>query len=195
MASAHARDVRSLGAEPVVRCRTAATGITSHIGWAFGIGLERLTMRLYNIPDIRLFWSTVRAPAADGISFQPPATLIVSHCAWPASLSLPRHGQDARFLSQFSDTKPRTAFEPYSKYPPCYKDLAFWLPVGDFYDNNFFEVVRGIAGDLVENVALVRGGRPSWRTVSHGPARPRAHTSPFQARRVRPGTRSTSLRG
>lgn len=26
-------------------------------GWAFGIGLERLAMVLFNIPDIRLFWS------------------------------------------------------------------------------------------------------------------------------------------
>ncbi len=27
------------------------------IGWAFGIGLERLAMKLFGIPDIRLFWS------------------------------------------------------------------------------------------------------------------------------------------
>lgn len=26
-------------------------------GWAFGIGLERLAMALFDIPDIRLFWS------------------------------------------------------------------------------------------------------------------------------------------
>lgn len=34
------------------------SGISNSIGWAFGIGLERLAMILYNIPDIRLFWST-----------------------------------------------------------------------------------------------------------------------------------------
>ena len=27
------------------------------MGWAFGLGLERLAMRLFSIPDIRLFWS------------------------------------------------------------------------------------------------------------------------------------------
>ncbi|EPZ35477.1 phenylalanyl-tRNA synthetase [Rozella allomycis CSF55] len=27
------------------------------IGWAFGIGLERLAMSLFDVPDIRLFWS------------------------------------------------------------------------------------------------------------------------------------------
>lgn len=27
------------------------------IGWASGIGVERVAMLLYQIPDIRLFWS------------------------------------------------------------------------------------------------------------------------------------------
>jgi phenylalanyl-tRNA synthetase alpha chain len=29
-----------------------------YVGWAFGLGLERWAMRLFDIPDIRLFWST-----------------------------------------------------------------------------------------------------------------------------------------
>ncbi|XP_003706207.2 phenylalanyl-tRNA synthetase, mitochondrial [Megachile rotundata] len=33
-------------------------GVTERIGWAFGLGLERIAQRLYDIPDIRLFWST-----------------------------------------------------------------------------------------------------------------------------------------
>ncbi|XP_066600545.1 probable phenylalanine--tRNA ligase, mitochondrial [Prorops nasuta] len=31
-------------------------GVKDRIGWAFGLGLERLAMFLYEIPDIRLFW-------------------------------------------------------------------------------------------------------------------------------------------
>ncbi|MGH0159920.1 UNVERIFIED_CONTAM: hypothetical protein FKN15_065534 [Acipenser sinensis] len=36
---------------------TGKCGAHEKIGWAFGLGLERLAVILYNIPDIRLFWS------------------------------------------------------------------------------------------------------------------------------------------
>lgn len=32
-------------------------GVDNSIGWAFGLGLERLAMHLYGIDDIRLFWT------------------------------------------------------------------------------------------------------------------------------------------
>ncbi len=102
-------------------------------GWAFGLGLERIAMILFSIPDIRLFWST-----------------------------------DERFLNQFQPGQV-TTFKPYSKYPECYKDVSFWLPsevegakaaggaIGpkQFHENDFCEIVRDVAGDLVEGVKLV----------------------------------------
>ena len=99
------------------------------IGWAFGLGLERIAMILYSIPDIRLFWS-----------------------------------QDARFLSQFAPGKIST-FKPYSKYPACYKDLSFWLPPAGLHQNDFCDIVREAAGDLVEDVQLVSEVSPV--TPSH----------------------------
>src|SRR5437773_1978168 len=35
----------------------ANPGVPSQLGWAFGLGLERIAMLLFSIPDIRLFWS------------------------------------------------------------------------------------------------------------------------------------------
>ncbi|CEG46474.1 phenylalanine-trna ligase [Plasmopara halstedii] len=93
-------------------------GLGENVGWAFGLGLERLAMVLFDIPDIRLFWS-----------------------------------QDKRFISQFQDGK-ITRFKPYSKYPACFKDVSFWHD-DNFHENNLFEVVRDVAGDMVEQVAVV----------------------------------------
>lgn len=33
------------------------TDVKNRIGWAFGLGLERIAMVLFSVPDIRLFWS------------------------------------------------------------------------------------------------------------------------------------------
>lgn len=89
-------------------------------GWAFGLGLERLAMVLFEIPDIRLFWS-----------------------------------EDPRFLDQFSSGQV-TTFKPFSKYPPCFKDVSFWLPEDrDFHENDLFEQIRAVGGDIVETVEKI----------------------------------------
>lgn len=94
-------------------------GRSGTVAWAFGLGLERLAMVLFDIPDIRLFWSS-----------------------------------DSRFTTQFKSGQLGQKFKAYSKYPPCYKDISFWIS-DQFTENNLCEVVRGIAGDLAEEVVLI----------------------------------------
>ena len=105
-------------------------GVRNKVGWAFGIGLDRLAMVLFGVPDIRLFWS-----------------------------------RDERFLKQFSPGKV-SQFKPFSKYPDCYKDVAFWVndskisaagggQVSTFHENDIMELFREEGGDLIEDVRLV----------------------------------------
>ncbi|EOD06090.1 phenylalanine tRNA synthtetase [Emiliania huxleyi CCMP1516] len=109
----------------VLGCGVIHSGVLSNCdlshrhGWAFGLGLERLAMVLFEIPDIRLFWTG-----------------------------------DERFTSQFKAGQ-LTKFKPYSKYPPCFKDISFWLPEEGFEPNDFFELGRGVAGELIERIDLV----------------------------------------
>lgn len=111
-------------------------GQPQQLGWAFGIGLDRIAMLLFNIPDIRLLWSG-----------------------------------DQRFLAQFAGVSENLnllkRFVPFSKHPECYKDVSFWLRstssaggnvkanVHDFHENDVMEIIRSVAGDVVEHVKLV----------------------------------------
>lgn len=97
-------------------------GVTNKVGWAFGLGLERIAMQVYGIPDIRLFWSN-----------------------------------DSGFLSQFETAKPdsKIQFKAVSQYPQCVNDMSFWLSDKSFTPSDFYEIVRCIAGDIVEQVRLV----------------------------------------
>lgn len=45
--------------------------------------------------------------------------------------------------------------QPLSKYPALVNDISFWLPVDGYSENDFYDLVRGIGGDLVEKVDLI----------------------------------------
>lgn len=95
--------------------------------WAFGLGLERLAMILFDIPDIRLFWT--------------------SDTRFSAQFSAGMFKAGGVGMKKFSS---------YSKYPPCYKDASFWLPDdSSFTENTLCELVRDAAGSLVEEVKLI----------------------------------------
>ncbi|XP_005092108.1 phenylalanine--tRNA ligase, mitochondrial [Aplysia californica] len=111
-----------------------SAGATNKVGWAFGLGLERLAMKLFSIPDIRLFWST-----------------------------------DSGFLHQFEgkDFNDSIIYKPVSKYPQCVNDISFWIPE-EFSPNDFYDLVRSVGGDLVEQVSLVDEFlHPKKKRMSH----------------------------
>jgi phenylalanyl-tRNA synthetase alpha chain len=54
---------------------------------------------------------------------------------------------DKRFLDQFKEGDIRTKFKAFSKYPPVFKDMTFWI-TPEFTENNLAEIVRG-AGVLL----------------------------------------------
>lgn len=59
--------------------------------------------------------------------------------------------QDARVKKQLGLGKP---FKEVSKYPPVVRDISFIVAKG-FVPNNYFDLVRDVAGDLVEEVRLL----------------------------------------
>lgn len=107
-----------LGAGVIHKDILKSCGLEGRSGFAFGIGAERTSMVLFDVPDIRLFWT-----------------------------------EDARFHEQFKEGQ-ISKFKPYSKFPPCTKDVSFWLS-DSFHENDFYALVREIGGDLVERVELI----------------------------------------
>ncbi|PON79901.1 Phenylalanine-tRNA ligase, beta subunit, ferrodoxin-fold anticodon-binding [Trema orientale] len=68
--------------------------------------------------------------------------------------------------NQFSTGQLGLKFKPFSKYPPCYKDISFWINES-FTENNLCEVVREVAGDLVEEVQLIDNFTNKKGVTSH----------------------------
>jgi len=104
----------------------------NEIGYAFGLGLERLAMILFNITDIRLFWTN-----------------------------------SSKFLSQFNKNMNFRSikFIPYSNLDSTTRDISFFVPEDQLcintdntfewkYINNFFDLVRDVCGENIENVIL-----------------------------------------
>lgn len=81
--------------------------------------------------------------------FSPAALLRNLKCLLASALSCPfsSHARlfwsdDERFLKQFQAGNLKSKFKSYSKFPPCYKDMAFWVSP-EFTENNLCELVRG----------------------------------------------------
>lgn len=119
--------------------------VPDQLGWAFGIGLERIAMLLFDIPDIRLFWSKDERFLGQ---FKKEN----------------RTGGKEGGSSSGSNNNIRR-YIPFSKYPPSSKDVAFWLRstssagggsstnAQDFHENDFMEIVREVGGTLSRTCA------------------------------------------
>lgn len=103
------------------------SGVRNSIGWAFGLGLERLAMVLFKIPDIRLFWSQ-----DSGFLCQFNEDLPLKQMIYKPVSVYPQCYQDISFW------------------------LPENITPDDFAVNDFHELVRNVGGDIVEQVCSDR---------------------------------------
>lgn len=114
-------------------------GQPGQLGWAFGIGLERIAMLLFNIPDIRLFWSTDQR-------------FLGQFAGASANLDLVR-----RFVpfSRHPECYKDVSFWLRPSSSPGPGNTGAGAQHDDFHENDVMEVVRSVGGDVVEDVKLV----------------------------------------
>ena len=126
--------------------------VSSRVGWAFGIGLERIAMLLFGIPDIRLFWSTDQRFLGQ-FDESKPIRRFQPFSKYPAA---PR---DVAFWLPKStgpviaDTPASTSSAPSSAGGQVTEPATSERPA--FHENDLMEVVRNAAGDSVEDVSLI----------------------------------------
>jgi len=98
-------------------------GSDSKLGFAFGLGLERLAMILYQIPDIRLFWSNDSGFLKQFVTNDIKSKIVYS--------SVSKHPQCVNDIS-FWLPLPQEGYE--------------------FSKNDFYDLIRSLGGDLIEQV-------------------------------------------
>lgn len=99
------------------------------MAWAFGLGLERLAMIMFDIPDIRLFWS-------EDERFLGQFKTV--HDRFKPFSKYPVAKRDLSFWIGNSNSSG--------------KEVA---QAAAFDENGMYDLIREIGGDLIENVALV----------------------------------------
>jgi phenylalanyl-tRNA synthetase alpha chain len=126
--------------------------VSSRVGWAFGIGLERIAMLLFGIPDIRLFWSKDQRFLGQ-FDESKPIRRFQPFSKYPAA---PR--DVAFWLPKSSgpvvaDTPASSSSAPSSAGGQVTEPTISERPA--FHENDLMEVVRNAAGDSVEDVSLI----------------------------------------
>ncbi|KAI0112196.1 phenylalanyl-tRNA synthetase mitochondrial precursor [Nemania sp. FL0031] len=111
-------------------------GVPNQLGWAFGIGLDRIAMLLFKIPDIRLFWS------------QDDRFLKQFRGVSDDLDSLRRFKPFSKYPGCYKDVS-------FWLSSTSAAGGSIKANVHDFHTNDVMEIVRSVAGDDVEDVKLV----------------------------------------
>jgi len=112
-------------------------GLEGQVGWALGLGLDRLAMKLFDIRDIRTLWSN-----DENVS-----------CQWLAPTALDMDLKGSGDVKDFKFVNP-------CKLSPISERLSFWIPSSStgelgFNENSFYGMVRRITNDQVLEVDRV----------------------------------------
>jgi len=121
-------------------------GVSNRVGWAFGLGLERIAMLLYSIPDIRLFWST-DSRFLSQFSADSPIRRFAPFSKYPACF------KDVSFWLKSSSSAAGGA-TPLPRISPFTMAAGGVAPGQGFHENDVMEVAREVCGDVVEDVRL-----------------------------------------
>lgn len=121
-----------LGCGVVLHSLLDNANVPSKIGWAFGIGLDRIAMLLFNIPDVRLFWS-LDSRFLSQFTGSGPIRRFAPFSKYPECY------KDVSFWVQDSSNSTTGELSPGEA----------------FHENDLMELVRTEAGNLVEDVRMV----------------------------------------
>lgn len=102
------------------------TGVSNSIGYAFGLGLERLAMILFDIPDIRLFWSK-----DSGFLNQFDERKHIQKMKYKPISMYPQCSNDISFW------------------------LPENLTLDTFPCNDLYDIARDVGGDIIEQVGII----------------------------------------
>lgn len=115
----------------------AKAGQENQRGWAFGAGLERLSMLLFEIPDIRLFWSQDPRFLSQ---FQGLSTNLDRIKRFQPYSKYPAANRDVSFWLKTSSSS---------------SAAGGGLGKEEVHENDVMEIVRDVCGDVVEDVRCI----------------------------------------
>ena len=119
------------------------SGCGNKFGWAFGIGLERLAMLMFEVPDIRMLWTEVPG-------YKKSITNLISNLYDDMGVRPEDHNCHTMDISKVRNLRmPAT----YATNPPVIQHMSFFMK-NKIEPNDVYDVVREISGEYIESVRI-----------------------------------------